>query len=327
MAESQPDRKTVLVTGAAGLIGVPVVRCLRRKGFNVVAIDDGSAGTLRRLNEFNGCEDVAVRVIDIRHGAQLAELVKAQPLWGIIHLAARHFIPDCERVPGETLSVNVMGTQNLIDACVPRPPRRIVFASTADVYEDNSRPHHESDPVGPFGVYGSSKLLGERLFSDQAYRLDGCRITTARLFNVYGHGDPHPHLIPEVIRQFRLGETLQLGNLQPTRDFVYVDDVADALVAMLDDDQDRVFGVLNVGTGVATPAYEVVKLVADLVGSGAAVETDRSRLRHRMRPTSCAVPDRLRELLPWWPRTSLRDGIRHMIEIDSRFADHEWRAS
>ncbi|MGH3763121.1 NAD-dependent epimerase/dehydratase family protein [Actinophytocola sp.] len=316
--------RTVLVTGAAGLIGVPVIRYLRRSGFEVVAVDDGSAGTLRRLREFSGCPDVTVRVIDIRHGAELAGLVAAESPWGVIHLAARHFIPECDRLPSETLGINVMGTQNLIDACVAHPPRRVVFASTADVYEVSSDPHHESSPVGPLGVYGCSKLMGERLLCDQAFRLKGCGITIARLFNVYGPGDPHPHLIPELVHQFRRGQNLRLGDLKSARDFVYVDDAAEALVTLLEADRS---GVFNVGTGVATHGYEVLKMVAGLMGRAAAVEVDSDRLRRRARPVSCATPDRLRELLPGWPRMTMREGIKRVIEIDSDTDEPRWRAS
>lgn len=324
MIENKPSSRTVLVTGAAGLVGLPVVRFLRSTGFTVIAIDNGSAGTLRRLDEFNGCRDVVIRVMDIRHGSELAEVVATERPWGVIHLAAHHFIPDCERLPRETLDVNVMGTQNLIDACAATPPRQVIFASTADVYETSSEPHHESDPLGPLGVYGGSKLLGERLFLDQAFRIEDCGITIARLFNVYGPGDPHPHLIPDLVHQFRRGKTLQLGDLKTARDFVYVDDVAEALVALLDIDMT---GVVNIGTGVATHGYEVMNIVAGLIGRAAAVEVDHERLRRRTRPTSHAVPDRLRDLLPWWPRTPLREGIKRLIEADPAADEPTWRAS
>jgi UDP-glucose 4-epimerase len=324
MTKPEQNRGTVLVTGAAGLIGVPVIRCLLRDGFRVVAVDDGSAGTLRRLGEFTDSRNVAVRVVDIRHGAELTGLVAAELPRGVIHLAALHFIPDCERLPSQTLGVNVMGTQNLIDACAAHPPEQIVFASTADVYEASSAPHREGDPVGPLGVYGCSKLMGERLLIDQAFRFDRGAVAIARLFNVFGSGDPHPHLLPELIHQFQRRQTLRLGDLSTSRDYVYVDDVAEALVALLDSGRS---GVFNVGSGVAMHGYDVLRLVAGLVGRAAAVETDRDRLRRQVRPESCAVPDRLRELLPWWPRTSLRDGIKRMIELESNVDEPCWRAS
>ncbi|CRK56906.1 UDP-glucose 4-epimerase [Alloactinosynnema sp. L-07] len=318
----QRGTRTVLVTGAAGLIGVPVLRCLRRNGFRVVAVDDGSAGTLGRLGEFTGCLDVAIRVVDIRHRDELARLVAATRPWAVIHLAARHFIPDCEREPGQTLAVNVIGTQNLLDACAAHPPARFVFASTADVYAADLRAHSEDDPIGPLGVYGCSKLLGERLLRDQAHRLPGCAVVIARLFNVYGPGDPNPHLLPEVIRQLQHAAVLRLGDLESARDFVYVDDVAEALVALLDTGHS---GVFNVGTGHAVSGRELVGLVADTIGQKISVELDPERLRRRVRPVLYAVPDRLRQVLPWWPHTTLRGGVA--LTLADGTATTEARAS
>jgi UDP-glucose 4-epimerase len=154
----------VLVTGAADLIGVPVVRCLRAQGFRVVAVNDGSAGTLHRLDEFADSAEVrlrvldSLRVLDIRHRAEFTRLMMTESPWGVVHLAARHFIPDCETSPAETLDINVMGKQNVLDACAARPPERLVFASTADVYAPSDSPHEEGDRVEPQGVYGWSKL-------------------------------------------------------------------------------------------------------------------------------------------------------------------------
>jgi UDP-glucose 4-epimerase len=311
--DRQQTRPSVLVTGAAGLIGIPVVRCLLRDGFRVVAVDDGSAGTLARLDEFNGSPQVVVRVADIRHRAALQGVVAAERPWGVVHLAARHFIPNCERFPFETLEVNVMGTQHLLDACAEHPPQRIVFASTADVYDVNTHPHSEDDSLEPIGVYGVSKLLGERLLRDQAYRLEGCTIAIGRLFNVYGPGDPHPHLLPEVLRQLRHGLVLRLGDLESARDFVYVEDAAEALVALLHEDQS---GVFNIGTGTTVRGRELVQAVAELIGREVEIELNHERLRRHARPTLCAIPDRLREVVPGWPRIPFRDGIRYTVEAE-----------
>jgi UDP-glucose 4-epimerase len=312
---SDTTPRTVLVTGAAGFIGVPVVRCLRAQGFRVVAVDNGSAGTLHRLGEFADCAEVRLRVLDIRHRAELIRLMTAERPWGVVHLAARHFIPDCETSPAETLDINVMGTQNMLDTCAAHPPQRLVFASTADVYAPSDTPHDEDDRVGPQGVYGWSKLLGERLLCEQAHRLGNCESVVARLFNVYGPGDPHPHLLPEILRQARRGGVLHLGDLEEARDFVYVDDVAEALVILLRGTES---GVVNVGAGTAASGRELVDLVASLTGRHLDTRVDSARLRRRSRPVSCANANRLREIVPWWPRTSLHEGIQHAITADLR---------
>ncbi|MGH3623498.1 MAG: NAD-dependent epimerase/dehydratase family protein [Sciscionella sp.] len=323
---SDTGSRPVLVTGAAGLIGVPVVRALRARGFRVVAVDDGSAGILHRLDEFADCAEVQRHVLDIRQRSELVQLMAAERPWGVVHLAAQHFIPACDSAPAETLAINVLGTQNVLDACAIHPPHRLLFASTADVYAPSEHPHHEDDPLGPQGVYGWSKLFGERLLQDQAHRLGTCTAVTARLFNVYGPGDPHPHLLPEVLRQARRGQTLHLGDLDAARDFVYVDDVADALLALL---RTPCAGVFNVGAGVAVSGRELVDLVASLTRRHLETRVDPERLRCRSRPVSCANPERLQQIVPWWPRTPLRQGIRRTIAADlrARVDESEGKAS
>ncbi|RPF20357.1 NAD-dependent epimerase/dehydratase family protein [Myceligenerans xiligouense] len=298
--------RPVLVTGAAGLVGVPLVRALRRGGHTVVAVDDGSAGTLGRLAEFLPDDGVHVVIADVRDGISLTSLMREARPWAVAHLAAKHFIPECEAAPGAALDVNVLGTQRILDACAVAPPKRFLFASTADVYATDDAPHAETSLVAPRGVYGTSKLTGEHLLRDQAHRLGISGVVVARLFNVYGPGDPHPHLIPEILRQVTAGETrLSLGDLSSARDYVFVDDVADMLSSFL---ASTVTGIFNVGTGVATTGYHLVRLIGDVVGRNLVTEVDPARVRQVERKTLCAAPDRLVSAVGH-PATSLRDGL------------------
>ncbi|MGJ7905516.1 NAD-dependent epimerase/dehydratase family protein [Actinopolyspora sp. H202] len=307
--KSEPNR-TVLVTGAAGFLGAPVVRRLRRAGHRVLALDDGSVDTLNRLRALSPDPDLYVRQLDIRERVSLMRVMAEFRPWAVIHLAARHFIPVCEAFPAECLEVNVLGTQHLLDACVEYPPRRFLFASTADVYEPSCRKHTEDDPLKPRGVYGNSKLLGESLLRDQAGRITGCEIVVARLFNLYGPHDPHPHLIPEIIRQAREGNMLHLGELDAKRDFVHIEDAAEAMQALL---ENSVTTVVNIGTGHTTSVLDLVDTLAELTGRRFEVRTDQTRKRRTPRQTCLAAPDKLRELLPWWPRIPVLEGLRRTV--------------
>lgn len=297
----------VLVTGAAGFLGIPVVRALRARGYRVVAVDNGSAGTLGRLEEFRCDKHVMCRVLDIQDGDSLRALVEFEKAWGIVHLAARHFIPDCEQHPVETLNINVVGTQQLLEACAAGRPHRFVFASTGDVYGPARVACAEDAPVGPIGVYGCSKLLGEWLLREEAWRMPDCRMVVARLFNAYGPGDGNPHLIPEILAQARDGDHLTLGDLDATRDFVFVDDAAEALMMLL---IDAPAGVYNVGTGHSITGRELVGLIQALTGRAFTFSVDPSRLRRHPRRFLCADASKLRLLAPWWPRTHLVTGLK-----------------
>ena len=138
----------------------------------------------------------------------------------VIHLAAVHFIPYCNEHPLQTLKINVLGTRYLLESCKEYPPEVFFFASTAAVYPIRDEPNREDSEVGPSGIYGTSKLIGEDLV--RLFHLEtGVRALICRFFNMYGPNETNPHLIPEIINQIKThGTTLKLGNLEAKRDFI-----------------------------------------------------------------------------------------------------------
>lgn len=302
--------RRVLVTGGAGLLGTSVVHLLQAEGHRVAVLDDGSGGTCQRLDEFTANPTIAVHRVDLRDRAAVADVCVRERPWAVIHLAGRHFIPYCEAHPQETWDVNVEGTATLLDALRHRPPRHLVFASTADVYQESSFAHKEGDPLEPPTVYGRSKLAAERLLEDSA--LSGAtRIVTARLFNLYGLHHTVDHLIPTIVMQALGGSRLHLGDLTTVRDYMYVDDAAAAMVGFL---AGQASGVYNIGTGVSHSGKAVVELTAKLLGRDLAVECDARRLRRHNRLALMADPAKLRAFLPFWSATQLDEGLQRVID-------------
>ena len=150
---------TVLVTGAAGFIGSVLCHRLHAAGQRVVAYDNLSRGRRELLPR-----DVTFIEGDIRDGARLSEAVTSSQPDCVVHLAAMHFIPDCIARPQETMDVNVEGTRRVLAGCRNSSVRRVVFASSAAVYEPSDHACREdATRLGPLEVYGESKLTGERL--------------------------------------------------------------------------------------------------------------------------------------------------------------------
>jgi UDP-glucose 4-epimerase len=237
----------------------------------------------------------------------LVELVRQTHPDSVVHLAAQH--PDPETNTSATTDDNVLGTQNLVDACAVYPPRCLVLASTSEVYAPSERPCTESSPIAPQGPAGFSKHLEEQLLLGQTHRLGGrCRVTIARLSDVYGPGDPHRHLIPQAIGQVAQGATtVRATGLTDTRDYLYAGDAAHALGRLLD--ADDAAGVYNVGTGVGTSGHEVVALVGQTFGTQVGALAAPGRTAGRGPRTCVANPGKLARVLSWCPTTSLEVGL------------------
>lgn len=306
------EGKRVLVTGAAGFVGIPVTRHLLERGFDVVALDDFSVGSRERLERALGDESDSILEVDLRDAHAVRRAVAGAAPWGVIHLAAIHFIPYCVAHPAEAVAVNVAGTQHLLDALLEAEPRRLLFASTADVYKPSESAHAETDPVGPVNVYGATKLMGEQLVGFHRARQPGLETVVARLFNVYGPGETNPHVMPAIFDQLLDSRTLSLGNLTPRRDYIFVEDMAAALVGLLDGAPAG--STVNVGTGRSTSVKELVRCLERLLGERIEIRVDPDRVRPSDRPRLQAGTDGLSSILPDFETVALEDGLRATLE-------------
>lgn len=298
--------RSVLVTGGAGFIGSSLVRRLLTLGYRVTVFDNLVNGLASFLPEH---EELVFANGDVTDADELScALSSGCEL--VVHLAAHHYIPYCDAHPAETIRTNVFGTQCLLDAIgQSESARRLVFASTAAVYAPTSAETKESDLVQPIDIYGISKKCGEEMV-ELFERRHGVSSVSARLFNVIGPRETNPHLLPEIIEQLSAGNgRLELGNLVPTRDYIYVDDVSDALVRLLESD---VRGTVNVGTGAAFSARQMVDEIGAILGRELVVASVPERQRAGDRPALLADNTRLREL-GWQPEGDFRESLRKTL--------------
>ena len=298
-----------LVTGGAGFIGRRLVHDLVARNWQVWVLDDFSAGRREDLGAIDDGTACHIVEADVASPAAVAAAVAAARPSVVFHLAAMHFIPQCERDPIRTLQTNVIGTQAVVNAVEGQPGCRLVFASTGDVYAPSPAPHHERSAVAPVSLYGLSKWTGERLVERAGDR--GLDYRIARLFNVFGPGDRVPHVLPDIVNSLSREGTLALGRLDAVRDYVYVDDVVEALVALAaHEGHDRTF---NVGSGQGRSVHDLVAGVEAACGFPLSVRTDPSKVRPVERAVLIGDSALARTALGWMPRTAFQDGIRHLL--------------
>ncbi len=261
--DGSPMRRTVLVTGGAGFVGSNLARLLVARGNRVRVLDDGSIGSFRYLA---GLPVEVVRASLAETAAVEAALAGAD---AVVHLAARAGIPDSVADPLGTFEANVAATVRLLETARRAGVRRFVFASSNAAAGPHPPPVTEDDLPAPTSPYGASKLAGEAYL--QAYAATyGLVATSLRFSNAYGPRSLHKKsVVAAWVRAALAGAPLTIhGDGRQTRDFVFVDDVARAITAVLDAPAELVGGErFLVGTGVETTILELAAAVEQAVGA------------------------------------------------------------
>jgi UDP-glucose 4-epimerase len=303
--------RSALVTGAAGFIGSVLARLLLSRGYDVTGLDNFSRGSREAIADLVGDPRFTFIEGDIRSEADVTRAFARRPRLAM-HLAARHFIPECAADPAGTYDINVVGTERVWSGAAAHGAERFLFVSTGDVYTPSDAPHVEGDATEPFNVYGLSKLTSERSLQIAANVRAAPALVIARMFNVYGAGDRNDHLIPAVLRQARAGtRRLELGNMWPVRDYIYVADAAEALCRLAE--AGSALPITNVGTGGGWSVEQVVRAVGGALG----VPLEPVSLESLRRPSERDVLrpniERLMATTGWHPRRALEGGLREFL--------------
>lgn len=328
---------TYLVCGGAGYIGSHMCKRLYEAGHRVVVCDDlstGHAGAL--LWGIHACGS-------IEDTDFLRALFSQYRFDGVLHFAALSSVAESMRSPQRYYRHNVAATLNLLRVMHEFEVRRFVFSSTAAVFgEPQARLIAEDHPTVPLNPYGLSKLMVEQILRDSC-RVDGLRAVALRYFNAAGADpaarigeahDPETHLIPKLVRR-ALGEDIDVvinGTDYPTadgtcvRDFVHVDDLAQAHLLALDH-LDHAVGMhcFNLGNGTGHSVKQVVDAVGEVTGQRLNVATSGRRAGDPSHLV--AASKRARSVLGWEPRfTRISDVIETAVRWHRSEAYATWLA-
>lgn len=304
-----------LVTGGAGFIGSHLTHGLVLRGDRVRVLDDLSSGRRENLGGLEVGEPGSGAQVELMVGS-ITDLstcgAAMEGVHGVFHEAAQVSVPESVSDPVKSYSVNVFGTQSLLEAARKEGVKRFVFAASSAAYgESEEVPKVESMAPRPCSPYASSKVAAEHLLDVYASCF-GMETVPLRYFNVFGprqvDDSPYTGVIAIFARALLEGRAPTIfGDGEQTRDFTYVENVVRANLAALDCDLPRPGAPINVGGGERISLNQLFGAMAGELGSELRPEYGPERagdVRH-----SLASLDRAREWLGYEPAVDWRSGL------------------
>lgn len=278
----------ILVTGATGFIGQKLVVALNDAGYKVVILK----GDVTEQQSFEKLDSFEVEFA--------------------YHLAGRTFLPDSWREPADFQRVNVTGTLNVLDFCRQRKiPLTYVSAYLYGI--PHTLPVRETDKLAPNNPYAFSKFMAESICNFYADYFN-VSLTIIRPFNIFGTGQKAHFLIPEIITQVLAKQPIKLKDLAPRRDYLYVDDLIEALMLTMNVGQGcRLY---NIGYGSSKSVAEIVATIQSVAGTSLPVVSENAPRENEIADVYADI-NHARNELGWEPKHTFEQGIRKMILEES----------
>lgn len=296
-------RLGVLLTGGGGRIGRRLVSRLLSNGHGVVALDRAHEGYPDNSGVISIKGDLTdERACDISFSA-LSDLEADRK--AVVHLAAIGSVMSARSNPAAAVRDNIVATSNILSATARHDVKRFVIASSSLVYgRYGPKPLKENLKPAPDSVYAATKLASESIA--RGFAADyGMSCEIARLSNVYGPDSPEGTVVGRIIHQIRRGHEIQIESRTPVRDFIFVDDAAEALYRLLTVTDRKGCWITNVSSGVGTSIGALIDMALSIVGR----PTIQGRVEEKTRDCLILSSELLRRRTGWSPEYSLHDGL------------------
>ena len=286
------------ITGGSGFIGTHVANALKSK-YEVVIFD-------RHKPNIEGIEFIKGNIIDdsIQKAFEDCDVV--------IHLAAAVGVKITEEDPILTLNTNILGTKNVLEACKSNNVKKIILASSSEVYgEPLKTPIEESDPAIPITTYGISKIAAEEYVKAYAVSF-GLKYTILRFFNVYGPGQSKDFVIPEFVSNTSKNNPILIhGSGSQIRSFCHISDISKGVSLSIEKGDNEIINIGNANEPITIS--ELAKKIIDITNSKSNIQfvpfTDSNRRRQKEIINRIPSIKKAESMLSYKPEISLNDGI------------------
>jgi len=304
------NSKKILITGACGFIGSHLANALIKSGYKINAFDfqNSFSSNSNSLSFFRKNTDKFIFFPgNIEDPKSLNDAVKGVD--HVFHLAARSFIPESWKKPYDFYRTNVIGTTNVLDTC--RQNNCSLTYLSSYVYGVPAYiPIDEKHPLKSYNPYSHSKLIAEDI-CDYYKKNYGFKITIFRPFNIYGPGQNGIFLIPEIIEQLVSNEKkiLEVNDLNPKRDYLYIDDLINALILSINSKDD----IYNIGSGYSVSVEEIIKVAINVSGIGKKYVSKNINRQNEINDVIANI-SKIKKELGWSVKTTFEEGIKHCID-------------
>ena len=301
--------KKVIVTGGMGFIGSEVCKKLI-KNYKVISIDNLST----KKKKF---ENININIKqDIRSKKIINIFDKFNPD-AVIHLAAIHHIPTCEKKRAYALDVNIVGTENLLEISSKFKIKKFILASSGAVYDwKNKKLNETKTSLKGSDNYSLSKLTNENQCNLWNQRTN-INLIIARIFNTIGPNDPNAHLIPDILRQIKMNKkniTIKLGNTKSKRDYVDVLDTSQAIVSLLKYKSKKNNEIFNISSCKEYSVLDIVDRISKILGVDIKIEIDKNRIRKIDRKNQLGDNEKLKKINNWQPKININNSLSKIIK-------------
>jgi UDP-glucose 4-epimerase len=313
----------ILVTGGAGFVGSHLCEKYTKEGHTVLSLDNFLTGNLTNVRPLLDCKNFKLIKGDIRDFSLLEKISRDVDV--IFHLAAQIHVDRSYVEPKLTYDINVMGTQNVLEIARLQDVKKVIHASTSEVYGSAQYfPIDECHPLNAPHPYGASKIAADRMC--HAYVMTyGMNISIPRFFNIFGPRQRDVgyggvisiftrrvlNNIPPIIR----------GNGLQTRDYTYVEDVVRAFDLILN--HDSMLDPINFGSGKEVSILNLAELIIELFGKKGKMKPVFAEPRIGEVERLIADASKAKKILGWIPKYNLRDGLKAFIEWYKVFGQEE----
>jgi nucleoside-diphosphate-sugar epimerase len=277
----------IAITGSKGFLGSYLLKRLKESNHDLIEIDS-------KLG------------FDITNKADLLDIRKFDC---VIHLAGKISVADSFKFPYEYLNQNFLGMLNVLELC-RKFDAKLIFASSYIYGEPKYIPVDENHTLNAHNPYSQSKIICEQLC--QGYNsCFGIKCISLRLFNIYGPKMNSEHLIPTILKQATNGK-IELLDIRPRRDYVYVNDVIDAFIASIKYDNKK-FSAFNISSGISHSAQDIIDILISKLSK-------KIQIINLNRPRSIEILDvigdsrKAKTQLGWEPKTNFKDGMIKLID-------------